>query len=74
MVDLVKGLAPHAYEFRSYKGTGLMQAVGHRWDPLLLRGSLIEVGWHHANDRFQQVAKEQFGDEEAAIPTSYKRR
>ncbi|MGD9366373.1 MAG: aldehyde ferredoxin oxidoreductase C-terminal domain-containing protein, partial [Desulfobacteraceae bacterium] len=41
-------------------------------DPLPLRGSLLEVDWHHANDWFQQVAKEQFGDEEAAIPTSYK--
>jgi aldehyde:ferredoxin oxidoreductase len=71
-VDLVKGLAPHAYEFRSFKGTGLMQAVGHRGDPLPLRGSLLEVDWHHANDWFQQVAKEQYGDEEAAIPTSYK--
>jgi aldehyde:ferredoxin oxidoreductase len=70
-VDLVKGLAPHAYEFRSFKGTGLMQAVGHRGDPLPLRGSLLEVDWHHANDWFQQVAKEQFGDEQAAIPTSY---
>ena len=70
-VDLVKGLAPHAYEFRSFKGTGLMQAVGHRGDPLPLRGSLLEVDWHHANDWFQQVAKEQFGNEEAAIPTSY---
>jgi aldehyde:ferredoxin oxidoreductase len=39
---------------------------------LPLRGSLLEVDWHHANDWFQQVAKEQFGDEEAAIPTSYK--
>jgi len=70
-VDLVKGLAPHAYEFRAFKGTGLMQAVGHRGDPLPLRGSLLEVDWHHSNDWFQQVAKEQFGDAEAAIPTSY---
>ena len=71
-VDLVKGLAPHAYEFRAFKGTGLMQAVGHRGDPLPLRGSLLEVDWHHSNEWFQQVAKEQFGDAEAAIPTSYK--
>ncbi|CAB5123582.1 Tungsten-containing aldehyde:ferredoxin oxidoreductase (EC [Olavius algarvensis associated proteobacterium Delta 3] len=71
-VDLVKGVAPHAYEFRAFKGTGLMQAVGHRGDPLPLRGSLLEVDWHHANDWFQQVAEEQFGDAEAAIPTSYK--
>ncbi len=71
-VDLVKGLAPHAYEFRSFKGTGLMQAVGHRGDPLPLRGNLLEVDWHHANDWFQQVATEQFGHPEAAIPTSYK--
>jgi aldehyde:ferredoxin oxidoreductase len=71
-VDLVKGLAPHAYEFRAFKGTGLMQAVGHRGDPLPLRGSLLEVDWHHANDWFQQVAGEQFGEPEAAIPTSYK--
>ncbi len=60
-VDIVKGLAPHAYEFRAYKGTGLMQAVGHRGDPLPLRGSLLEVDWNHAPDWFQQVAKEQFG-------------
>jgi len=71
-VDLVKGMAPHAYEFRAYKGTGLMQAVGHRGDPLPLRGSLLEVDWNHAPEWFQQVAKEQFGSEEAAIPTSYK--
>jgi aldehyde:ferredoxin oxidoreductase len=70
-VDICKGLAPHAYEFRSFKGSGLMQAVGHRGDPLPLRGSLLEVDWHFANDWFQQVAKEQFGDEQAAIPTSY---
>lgn len=71
-VDLVKGLSPHAYEFRSFKGTGLMQAIGHRGDPLPLRGSLIEVDWHHANDWFQSVAKDTYGDEEAAIPTAYK--
>jgi aldehyde:ferredoxin oxidoreductase len=71
-VDLVKGMAPHAYEFRAFKGTALMQAVGHRGDPLPLRGSLLEVDWHHAPEWFQQVAKEQFGDEEAAIPSSYK--
>ncbi|MGQ9921133.1 MAG: aldehyde ferredoxin oxidoreductase family protein, partial [Desulfobacca sp.] len=70
-VDIVKGLAPHAYEFRAYHGTALMQAVGHRGDPLPLRGSLLEVDWNHAPDWFQQVAKEQFGSEEAAIPTSY---
>lgn len=70
-VDQVKGLAPHGYEFRSFKGSGLMQAVGHRGDPLPLRGSLLEVDWHHANDWFQQVAQEQFGDAQAAIPTSY---
>lgn len=70
-LDLVKGLAPHAYEFRSFHGTALMQAVGHRGDPLPLRGSLLEVDWNHAPEWFQQVAKEQFGSEEAAIPTSY---
>jgi aldehyde:ferredoxin oxidoreductase len=70
-VDLVKGLAPHAYEFRAYKGTGLMQAVGHRGDPLPLRASLLEFDWNHAPDWFQQVAKEKFGSEQAAIPTSY---
>jgi aldehyde:ferredoxin oxidoreductase len=71
-VDQVKGLAPHAYEFRAYKGSGLMQAVGHRGDPLPLRGSLLEVDWNHAPEWFQQVARENFGSEEAAIPTSYK--
>jgi aldehyde:ferredoxin oxidoreductase len=71
-VDIVKGLAPHAYEFRAFKGTALMQAVGHRGDPLPLRGALLEVDWHHAPEWFQQVAKEQFGSEDAAIPTSYK--
>jgi aldehyde:ferredoxin oxidoreductase len=70
-LDLVKGLAPHAYEFRSFHGTALMQAVGHRGDPLPLRGSLLEVDWNHAPEWFQQVAKENFGSEEAAIPTSY---
>lgn len=71
-VDLVKGLAPHAYEFRAFHGTALMQAVGHRGDPLPLRGSLLEVDWNHAPEWFQQVAAQQFGDEEAAIPTSYR--
>ncbi len=70
-VDLVKGLAPHAYEFRAYKGTGLMQAVGHRGDPLPLRASLLEFDWNHAPDWFQQVAKEKFGSDQASIPTSY---
>jgi aldehyde:ferredoxin oxidoreductase len=71
-VDQVKGLAPHAYEFRAFKASGLGQAVGHRGDPLPLRGSLLEVDWHHAPEWFQSVAKEQFGSEEAAIPSEYK--
>jgi aldehyde:ferredoxin oxidoreductase len=70
-LDLVKGLAPHPYEFRAYRGSGLMQAVGHRGDPLPLRGSLMEFEWHNAPEWFQEVAKGQFGSEEAAIPTSY---
>jgi aldehyde:ferredoxin oxidoreductase len=48
-----------------------MQAVGHRGDPLPLRGSLIEFEWHNAPEWFQEVAKGQFGDGEAAIPLSY---
>ncbi len=71
-VDIVKGLAPHPYEFRAYHGAALMQAVGHRGDPLPLRGSLIEFEWHNAPEWFQQVAKAQFGHEEAAVPQSYK--
>lgn len=71
-VDQVKGLAPHAYEFRAFKSSALGQAVGHRGDPLPLRVNLLEVDWHHAPEWFQSVAKEQFGSEEAAIPTSYK--
>lgn len=71
-VDVVKGLAPHPYEFRAYKGSALMQAIGHRGDPLPLRGSLIEFEWHNAPEWFQEVAKSQFGSEEAAIPMSYK--
>jgi len=71
-VDQVKGLAPHAYEFRAYKASALGQAMGHRGDPLPLRSALLEVDWHHAPEWFQKVAKEQFGDEEAAIPASYK--
>jgi len=70
-LDLVKGLGPHVYEFRAYHGSALMQAVGHRGDPLPLRGSLIEFEWVNAPDWFQQVAKEQFGHEGAAIPDSY---
>jgi aldehyde:ferredoxin oxidoreductase len=70
-VDLVKGLAPHPYEFRAYHASALMQAVGHRGDPLPLRGSILEFEWHNAPDWFQQVAKSQFGSEEAAIPSSY---
>ncbi|MGO8820110.1 MAG: aldehyde ferredoxin oxidoreductase family protein [Desulfomonilaceae bacterium] len=71
-LDIVKGLAPHPYEFRAYHGAALMQAVGHRGDPLPLRGALIEFEWHNAPEWFQQVAKTQFGSEEAAIPSSYK--
>ncbi|MDR3605515.1 MAG: aldehyde ferredoxin oxidoreductase family protein [Syntrophaceae bacterium] len=71
-VDQVKGLAPHAYEFRAYHGSALGQAVGHRGDPLPLRNALLEVDWHHAPEWFQKVAKEQFGSEEAAIPIEYK--
>jgi aldehyde:ferredoxin oxidoreductase len=71
-VDQVKGLAPHAYEFRAYKGTGLIQAIGHRGDPLPVRGSVLELDWNNAPEWFQQVAKEQFGAEEAAIPTEYR--
>ncbi len=71
-LDVVKGLAPHPYEFRAYRGSALMQAVGHRGDPLPLRGSLIEFEWHNAPEWFQEVAKEQFGSEDAAIPLSYK--
>jgi aldehyde:ferredoxin oxidoreductase len=70
-LDLVKGLAPHPYEFRAYRGSALMQAVGHRGDPLPLRGSLIEFEWHNAPEWFQEVAKDQFGSEEAAIPAAY---
>jgi len=70
-LDLVKGLAPHPYEFRAYRGSALMQAVGHRGDPLPLRGSLMEFEWHNAPEWFQEVAKAQFGSEEAAIPLSY---
>ncbi len=70
-LDLVKGLAPHPYEFRAYHASALMQAVGHRGDPLPLRGSILEFEWHNAPEWFQQVAKAQFGSEEAAIPASY---
>lgn len=70
-LDLVKGLAPHPYEFRAYHASALMQAVGHRGDPLPLRGSILEFEWHNAPEWFQQVGKAQFGSEEAAIPHSY---
>jgi len=70
-VDQIKGLAPHAYEYRAYKGTGLMAAVGHRGDPLPLRSSLLEFDWNMSAEWFQQVAKEKYGSEESAIPTSY---
>jgi len=70
-VDQIKGLAPHAYEYRAYKGTGLMAAVGHRGDPLPLRSSLLEFDWNMSAEWFQQVAKEKYGTEESAIPTSY---
>jgi aldehyde:ferredoxin oxidoreductase len=70
-LDLVKGLAPHPYEFRAYHASGLMQAVGHRGDPLPMRGSLLEFEWQNAPDWFQQVAKEMYGNPEAAVPQSY---
>lgn len=70
-VDRVKGLAPHPYEFRAYHGAALMQAVGHRGDPLPLRGSLLEFEWHNAPEWFEEVAKSQYGHPEAAIPTAY---
>jgi aldehyde:ferredoxin oxidoreductase len=70
-LDIVKGLAPHPYEFRAYKGSGLMQAVGHRGDPLPLRGSLIEVDWINAPEWFQETAEKMYGNAGAAIPSSY---
>lgn len=70
-VDVVKGIAPHPYEFRAFKASALMQAVGHRGDPLPLRGSILEVDWHNAPEWFQQVGKSMYGSEEAAIPSSY---
>lgn len=70
-IDLVKGLAPHPYEFRAYKGSGLMQAVGHRGDPLPLRGSLLEFEWHNAPEWFQETAERMYGHAGAAIPGSY---
>jgi aldehyde:ferredoxin oxidoreductase len=70
-VDLVKGLSPHAYEFRAYHGAGLMQAVGHRGDPLPLRASMMEVDWNRGQEWFQSVGKELYGHEESAIPTGY---
>jgi aldehyde:ferredoxin oxidoreductase len=70
-LDLVKGLAPHPYEFRAYRGSALMQAFGHRGDPLPLRGSLIEFEWHNAPEWFQEVAEGPFGSPEAAIPMPY---
>lgn len=70
-LDIVKGLAPHPYEFRAYKGSGLMQAVGHRGDPLPLRGSLLEFEWHNAPEWFQETAENMYGKAGAAIPSSY---
>lgn len=70
-VDLVKGLSPHAYEFRAYHGAALMQAVGHRGDPLPLRGSMMEYDWNRGPEWFESVARELYGTEEAAIPTAY---
>ncbi len=70
-LDIVKGLAPHPYEFRAYKGSGLMQAVGHRGDPLPMRGSLIEFEWHNAPEWFQETAEKMYGKAGAAIPSSY---
>ena len=70
-LDLVKGLAPHPYEFRAYHASGLMQAVGHRGDPLPMRGSLLEFEWQNAPDWFQQVGEKMYGNAGAAIPSSY---
>jgi aldehyde:ferredoxin oxidoreductase len=70
-LDIVKGLAPHPYEFRAYRGSALMQAVGHRGDPLPLRGSLIEFEWHNAPEWFQETAEKMYGKAGAAIPNAY---
>lgn len=70
-LDLVKGLAPHPYEFRAYHGTGLMQAVGHRGDPLPMRGSLLEFEWQNAPEWFQEVGQKMYGNAGAAVPSSY---
>ncbi len=48
-----------------------MQAVGHRGDPLPLRGSLIEFEWHNAPEWFQETAEKMYGKAGAAIPESY---
>ncbi len=71
-VDLVKGLSPHAYEYRAYHGAALMEAVGHRGDPLPLRASMMEVDWNRGKEWFESVGKDLYGHEEAAIPTGYK--
>ena len=42
-VDLVKKLAPHAYELLAFKGTGQMQAVGH-WAPTC-RSGVVSPRW-----------------------------
>ncbi len=68
---LVKGLSPHGYEMRPYRGTALAAAVGHRGDPLPLRGSLTEYDWNRWPDWWMSVAKEMYGTPEAAVPTSY---
>ncbi len=70
-LDLVKGLAPHPYEFRAHKGTALMQAVGHRGDALPMRGSLLEFDWANAPEWFEQTAEKMYGNPGAAIPSSY---
>ena len=70
-LDLVKGLAPHPYEFRAYKGTALMQAVGHRGDSLPMRGSLLEFEWANAPEWFEQTAEKAYGNPGAAKPSSY---
>lgn len=70
-----KGLFPHSYNFRKYKGHSLLQAVGHKGgDPFPVPPPLrLEFTWDlpEPNRLAKKLGKERYGTENAIDPEAY---
>ncbi len=68
----VKGLFPHGYQFNSFEGASLMQAVGVA-DPFPTYGTGVELrlALPGPRDKLLTEARELFGSEEAYLPGNY---